>query len=106
MIQAHRSSDRAQWFLTSQFGWDAVYPPWYDRMMRHMFLCCMPALYCQRIVKSVYQLNHYTQVRVGVVGNISACHADAPGSIPGHGVSNFFFAVGAGFCLADRWHAI
>ena len=28
-------------------------------------------------------------VRVGVVGNISACHADAPGSIPGRGV--FFF---------------
>ena len=24
-------------------------------------------------------------IRVGVVGNISACHADAPGSIPGHG---------------------
>ena len=24
-------------------------------------------------------------VRVGVVGNISACHADAPGSIPGRG---------------------
>ena len=28
-------------------------------------------------------------VRVGVVGNISACHADAPGSIPGHGVDFF-----------------
>ena len=27
--------------------------------------------------------------RVGVVGNISACHADAPGSIPGRG--DFFF---------------
>ena len=26
-------------------------------------------------------------VRVGVVGNISACHADAPGSIPGRGDS-------------------
>ena len=49
-----------------------------------------PRLYCQRIVKSVYQFNHYTQVRVGVVGHISACHADASGSIPGHGVSNFF----------------
>ena len=24
--------------------------------------------------------------RIGVVGNISACHADAPGSIPGFGV--------------------
>ena len=30
-------------------------------------------------------------VRVGVVGNISACHADAPGSIPGRG--DFFFGV-------------
>ena len=29
-------------------------------------------------------------IRVGVVGNISACHADAPGSIPGHGVCLFF----------------
>ena len=29
-------------------------------------------------------------VRVGVVGNISACHADAPGSIPGRGV---FFSI-------------
>ena len=28
-------------------------------------------------------------VRVGVVGNISACHADAPGSIPGHGATLF-----------------
>ena len=28
-------------------------------------------------------------VRFGVVGNISACHADAPGSIPGHGVTFF-----------------
>ena len=30
-------------------------------------------------------------VRVGVIGNISACHADAPGSIPGRG--DFFFGV-------------
>ena len=31
-------------------------------------------------------------IRVGVVGNISACHADAPGSIPGHG-DHFFFPL-------------
>ena len=31
-------------------------------------------------------------VRVGVVGNISACHADAPGSIPGHGVPFLFLS--------------
>ena len=37
----------------------------------------------------MFQLSHSEQVRVGVVGNISACHADAPGSIPGHGVPNF-----------------
>ena len=34
-------------------------------------------------------------VRVGVVGNISACHADARGSIPRHGDAIFFF-----FCAA------
>ena len=37
----------------------------------------------------MFQLSHYEQVRVGVVGNISACHADAPGSIPGQGVTLF-----------------
>ena len=46
------------------------------------------------------------QIRVGVVGNISACHADAPGSIPGRGVPNFFFSVGADFCSADRRHVM
>ena len=30
-------------------------------------------------------------VRVGVVGNISACHADARGSIPRRGDATFFF---------------
>ena len=42
---------------------------------------------------SSFQLFDYNQVRVGVVGNISACHADAPGSIPGHGVDFFFSNV-------------
>ena len=37
-VVPHRSTDRAQWSLTSQFGWDAVYPPWCDRMMRCMIL--------------------------------------------------------------------
>ena len=37
-VVPHRSTDRAQWCLTSQFGWDAVYPPWCDRMMGSMFL--------------------------------------------------------------------
>ena len=47
-------------------------------------------------------------VRVGVVGNISACHADAPGSIPGRGVffsshelgrRNPFFFIKRFFCF-------
>ena len=33
------------------------------------------------------------QFRVGVVGNISACHADARGSIPRHGGFSFFFIL-------------
>ena len=37
------------------------------------------------------QLISLVSVRVGVVGNISACHADARGSIPRHGVHFFFF---------------
>ena len=37
--------------------------------------------------------------RVGVVGNISACHADAPGSIPGHGVPLFIYFVYPPDCL-------
>ena len=37
-------------------------------------------------------------VRVGVVGNISACHADAPGSIPGHGAFLGFSAIGRPDC--------
>ena len=44
-VVPHPSTDQAQRCLTSQFGWDAVYPPWYDRMMRPLFLCCMPTLY-------------------------------------------------------------
>ena len=42
-VVPHRSTDRAQWCLTSQFGWDAVYPPWCDRMMGSMFLWRMPS---------------------------------------------------------------
>ena len=41
-VVPHRSTDRAQWCLTAQFGWDAVYPPLCDRMMRCMILWCMP----------------------------------------------------------------
>ena len=38
----------------------------------------------------------YSTLRYGVVGNISACHADARGSIPRFGVVYFLF------CLAKR----
>ena len=38
-----------------------------------------------------------TSIRYGVVGNISACHADARGSIPRTGV-NFFFLKGKFLC--------
>ena len=48
----------------------------------------------------MFQVLEKEQIRVGVVGNISACHADAPGSIPGHGgfLFLFFLIVGA-VCL-------
>ena len=36
-------------------------------------------------------------VHVGVVGNISACHADAPGSIPGRGDFFLFWWPGTIF---------
>ena len=44
-VVPHRSTDRAQWCLTAQFGWDAVYPPWCDRMMRRTVFSSMLALY-------------------------------------------------------------
>ena len=30
----HRSTECAQGCLTSEFGWDPVLPPWFDRQMR------------------------------------------------------------------------
>ena len=44
-VVPHRSTDRAQWCLTSQFGWDAVYPPWCDRMMGCVVFSSMFPLY-------------------------------------------------------------
>ena len=32
LVVPYQSTDRAQRCLTSQFGWDAVLSPWYDRM--------------------------------------------------------------------------
>ena len=29
----HRSTEQAQWCLTSEFGWDPVVSPWYERTM-------------------------------------------------------------------------
>ena len=31
-VVPHLSTRQAQWCLTSEFGWDLVFPPWYDRM--------------------------------------------------------------------------
>ena len=44
-VVPHRSTDRAQPCLTSQFGWDAVYPRWCDRMMRSLFFSSMLPLH-------------------------------------------------------------
>ena len=42
--------------------------------------------------ESATRLFTLESVRVGVVGNISACHADARGSIPRRGDATFFFS--------------
>ena len=34
LVVPYRSTEPAQRCLTSQFGWDAVLSPWYDRMTR------------------------------------------------------------------------
>ena len=36
LVVPYQSTDRAQRCLTSQFGWDAVLSPWYDRKTRCM----------------------------------------------------------------------
>ena len=33
-VVPHRSTEQAQGCLTSEFGWDPVLSPWYERMMR------------------------------------------------------------------------
>ena len=43
--------------------------------------------------ESTTRLFALVSVRVGVVGNISACHADARGSIPRRGDAIFFFSA-------------
>ena len=43
--------------------------------------------------ESTTRLFALESVRVGVVGNISACHADARGSIPRRGDAIFFFCA-------------
>ena len=45
--------------------------------------------------ESTTRLFALESVRVGVVGNISACHADARGSIPRRGDAKFFFSCAA-----------
>ena len=52
--------------------------------------------------ESTTRLFALESVRVGVVGNISACHADVPGSIPGHGVCLFLLCFFRGPYPVDR----
>ena len=33
-VVPHRSTEQAQWCLTSEFGWDPVVSPWYERTMQ------------------------------------------------------------------------
>ena len=33
-VVPHRSTEQAQWCLTSEFGWDPVVSPWCDRSMQ------------------------------------------------------------------------
>ena len=44
-------------------------------------------------VKSVLPIHSVTFIRDGVVGNISACHADARGSIPRRGGNNILTSI-------------
>ena len=43
LVVPYQSTDRAQRCLTSQFGWDAVLSPWYDRMTSALFRNRIPA---------------------------------------------------------------
>ena len=43
LVVPYQSTDRAQRCLTSQFGWDAVLSPWYDRMTSTLFRKSTPA---------------------------------------------------------------
>ena len=36
-VVPHHSTNWAQGSLTSEFGWDLVYPTWYDRMTGEVF---------------------------------------------------------------------
>ena len=53
-----------------------------------------------QILRSPVRLRSYPSILVGVVGNISACHADARGSIPRLGV--FFPFLFTFFCKKKR----
>ena len=38
-VVPHRSTEQAQWCLTSEFGRDLVLSPWYERMMGIECIC-------------------------------------------------------------------
>ena len=68
---------------------------WYNPGLHNTALIAQLAEHAlsKRKVTSSNLVGGCSPVRVGVVGNISACHADAPGSIPGHGdkLEHFLF---------------
>ena len=43
LVVPYQSTDPAQRCLTSQFGWDAVLSPWYDRMTKSWKKMRLPA---------------------------------------------------------------
>ena len=43
-VVPHRSTEQAQGCLTSEFGWDPVFSPWYERMMRVEERCGIPGV--------------------------------------------------------------
>ena len=52
LVVPYQSTDQAQRCLTSQFGWDAVLSPWYDRMTRLLFRNRIPSETLQHKLKN------------------------------------------------------
>ena len=52
-VVPHRSTEQAQGCLTSEFGWDPVLSPWYERMMG-AHLADRLVIDLMRLIQSVY----------------------------------------------------